>query len=246
MRNMRKSSRVSHQAKERPDPAPEAKPERAHHPVCAGAFGILIGDFKPLAGLCGGFQRVDPRARVGIRGAEGNRMHRHLCCPVARLFGQHRVDLYQRFLGGSGHRRPAPGADQPCAHGQRHDLVPGEHQGRKIEPRPHHVSDTRLALDGHASAHEIRDVAVDRAFRHFQALGQLPGGDEPTTSQILHDLEEAVGPAHLSPSSSRKAPASCRRGRWHRPSGRTASPRSGRRWRRPRQCSARARPRRCP
>jgi uncharacterized protein YdeI (YjbR/CyaY-like superfamily) len=51
----------------RPDLAPEAKPERAHHPVCARAFGILIGDFKPLAGLCGGFQRVDPRARVGIR-----------------------------------------------------------------------------------------------------------------------------------------------------------------------------------
>jgi len=43
---------------------------------------------------------------------------------------------------------------------------------------------------------QVRDVAIDRACRHFQPLGEECRRGEPATADQLDDLEQAVGAAH--------------------------------------------------
>ena len=116
--------------------------------------------------------------------------------PAPALPRQYGVDLDQRLFRRAGHRRTAKGADQPGTGDQRHHLIAGEHQGRQVEPGPHHIADARLAINRHARPDQVGDIAVNGARRHFQPKGQLRRRHQPTAAQMLHDLKQAVGAAH--------------------------------------------------
>lgn len=110
--------------------------------------------------------------------------------------GQHGADLDQRLHRRARHCRAPEGLHEAGARHQRHDLVAREHQGRQVEAFAQDVADAGLALDRHAGALEVGDVAVDRALRHFQAPPELPRGDQAAAAQVLDDPEQAVGAAH--------------------------------------------------
>ena len=87
--------------------------------------------------------------------------------------------------------------DQPRADGDRLDLLDGEHQRRQVEAAAQHVADARRALDRHAARLQGGDVAIDRARRHFELVGQRRGGGRPARrAQALDDVEQPVGAAH--------------------------------------------------
>jgi hypothetical protein len=110
---------------------------------------------------------------------------------------QHGADLDQRLLGRARHGGAAEGPHHARAGHQRHDLVSREHQRRKLEALPHQIADTGLAIDRHAGRLQVGDVAVDGALRHLQPLGQHARRHQPPAPQLLHDLEQAVGTAHV-------------------------------------------------
>jgi len=72
-----------------------------------------------------------------------------------------------------------------------------EHQGRKIKAAPQHITEPRRALDRHTAPLQGSDVAVHRAHRHFELAGKRGCGYRPRRcTQLLNDVEQAVGPAH--------------------------------------------------
>jgi hypothetical protein len=55
----------------------------------------------------------------------------------------------------------------------------------------HHISHTRLAIDRGLHRLQRRNIAVNRAHRHFQHFGQLAGKNGfRRTAQNLNDLEK--------------------------------------------------------
>jgi hypothetical protein len=94
------------------------------------------------------------------------------------------------------HGRAAEALHHARAGHQRHDLVAREHERRQFEALAQKVADPRLAVDRHARGLQVGDVAVDRAFRHLEPLGQRARRDEPAAAQALDDPEQAVGAAH--------------------------------------------------
>ena len=104
----------------------------------------------------------------------------HLGDDVPRSFSQFRI---------------GPGFDDPGAEHERLYFLFGKHQRRQTSPK--HVADARFTIDGDATAHEITDVAVDRAFGYFKLLGQVLRPRQFAAAQDLDDLEESIGSAHI-------------------------------------------------
>src|SRR5207247_2467582 len=96
---------------------------------------------------------------------------------------------------------------------ERLDFVAIEHERWQVVPRTNAVPDPRLAVDRRAGEHEIADVAIHRALRHAEPLGDVRGGGRRApASQQLDDLKETVGAAHVS-RVNLVTPPSLRRGR---------------------------------
>lgn len=96
----------------------------------------------------------------------------------------------------AGERRIEARPGDPHRRDQRLCFLAREHQGRQIEARAHAVADARLAFDRHALRGEIGDVAVDRALRDLEAIGEEARGAEAPAADQLDELEQAVGAAH--------------------------------------------------
>ena len=72
-----------------------------------------------------------------------------------------------------------------------------EHDGCEVEAGAEPVAHAGFSLDGHSGKGEVADVAVNRALRDLQPAGKLRGGGEAAGAQVLHDLEQAAGAAHI-------------------------------------------------
>ena len=90
-----------------------------------------------------------------------------------------------------------PGFEDPSAEHACLCFLFGKHNWRQIAPSPKHVDDARFTIDGDATAHEITDIAVDRAFRYFKFLSQVLRPREFAAAQDLVNLEESIGAAHI-------------------------------------------------
>ena len=91
--------------------------------------------------------------------------------------------------------RPGPGLGHARADDQRLDLGKREHERRKLEAGTEDVADAGRAIDRDAGGLQIADVPIDGPHRDFEMLGELLRGDHAVTAHLLHDLEEAIGPA---------------------------------------------------
>ena len=80
------------------------------------------------------------------------------------------------------------------------DLLQGEHQRRQVKPLAQHIAETRRSFDGNTPRLQRRDIAIDGAHRHFQALRQGSSRHRLRAApQGLDDIEQAIGAAHASP-----------------------------------------------
>lgn len=163
-----------------PDLAPEPQTQRADCAVRRVARLVGIGQLQQPPPIGRGFDAVQecPRSVVEFRHLEG--MDLNGLGADAGVIGQDRADFDQRFLGGLRHRRAAPGSDQEGTGDEGHDFVPCEHQWRQVKRLPHQIADTGLAIEGHAGADQVGNVAIDGAFADFKLFGQLPRGGQPT------------------------------------------------------------------
>jgi hypothetical protein len=97
--------------------------------------------------------------------------------------------------------RPAATRRRPAGLRQAHGshqawAVGGEHQRGQVEAGSHAVAHAGLALDRHTLRGQVGHVAVHRAQRYLQALGQVGGGGQAPAADQLHQLEQAVGASH--------------------------------------------------
>src|SRR5581483_4436957 len=80
------------------------------------------------------------------------------------------------------------------------DLLLREHQRRQHEARPQDVADTRLAIDMRTLALQRIDVAVERAQRDAEFIGERrPRHRKAVTAQNLDQVEETLGARHALP-----------------------------------------------
>ncbi len=86
-------------------------------------------------------------------------------------------------------------------HGERqHDclrLFDGKHQRRQVEAGTQDITDAAFPFDRHAHGLKGGYVAIDRAHRHLQRLGNRLRGDGPARHpQDLDDFEQSRRLAH--------------------------------------------------
>jgi hypothetical protein len=115
----------------------------------------------------------------------------------AQFHRQHRLDLQQRGAGRDAEPLAAERAHEARADHQRLEFIDVEHQRRNVRALAQHVADPGLALDRHARRLQVRDVAIDRAQRDAEGLGEAARRERGTAStQGMDDQEQAVGAAH--------------------------------------------------
>jgi hypothetical protein len=71
-----------------------------------------------------------------------------------------------------------------------------EHQRGDLEGFRKPVTATRLAFDRDAAKRQFVDVAIDRALRNFQPLGEPARRNVSAASQQPDDREQTVGTPH--------------------------------------------------
>jgi hypothetical protein len=77
------------------------------------------------------------------------------------------------------------------------DLVGRQHQRRQVESLFQDVAHAGLAADRHPLPDQGGDVAIDRAFRGFQLLGDGVRGQRfAGAAEHLDDLKQPVGASH--------------------------------------------------
>ena len=169
---------------ERPDRAP-----------CAMALLVGIGDAQlaPVADGGAHLGHVD----LGLDRVAARDIDRRVGDVAAQAFRQDDRHLVEHPRRGVLQFGVAHALHHARAHGDRLDLVDGEHQRRQVEALAQHVAQAGRALDRHAARLQGRHVAIDRAHRDLELLGKgrrrhrLLGGAED-----LDDVEQAVGAAH--------------------------------------------------
>jgi hypothetical protein len=72
---------------------------------------------------------------------------------------------------------------------QRFNLLFLEHQRWQVEPSMEHIANASFAFDRHAAGHQILNIAVNCAFRHFQRLAQVTRPGRRLAAEHLNDFE---------------------------------------------------------
>src|SRR5262245_52031352 len=101
---------------------------------------------------------------------------------LAQVVREDRGDLADSVGGRARERLVGALRDPSRPQDEGLDFLVGEHQGRQHESGPEHVADPGLAVDRGALADQRLDVAVDRAKRHAELVGQRLTADRMTMS----------------------------------------------------------------
>ncbi len=116
---------------------------------------------------------------------------------LAKFGRQHGFDLEQRGLRAAGETLARERAHEARADDQGFELFGGEHQRRDVRALAQHVADAGFAFDRHAGELQVRDIAIDRAQRYRQRLGETPRRQRGAASaQGVDDEEQAIGATH--------------------------------------------------
>jgi hypothetical protein len=117
--------------------------------------------------------------------------------PGAQGLGQHGLDLGEHVVSGATELGICPAGDDPGAQDQRLELGRREHERRQVVAVAQQVAGAGGAVDRHARADQVSDVAIDGPARDLELVGQRARRDQLAAPQDLDDLEKPVGATHV-------------------------------------------------
>ena len=195
-RKLRKSLRSSHHAASVHTASQKNTPQRPHAALAAHVVQAVVVERQHAARFERLAQHLQALARGEVDAGDVDRIHRHALGGRACRRRQHGEDLGQRAVGVARQRGVQPRLRQPRAGDECFGFAGAEHQRRQVEAGAHAVADAGFAFDRHALLLQVGDIAVHRAQRDLETLGQPLGGGEPAPAHQLHQLEQTVGTSH--------------------------------------------------